>query len=278
MIEKILQFMEQAGRIAMSHYGSARRDSFKSEETCDIVTEADTEINDRFIEFVDANFGDLNRVVVGEESVGLLGDDRFKAIDSSEWQFVVDPIDGTLTYALGIPMFGVSVGVLRRGRPYMGAVYLPALGELAYFDGRRAWWVRGAFTPSAVKEELKPSDKTGLATLILNMDWFVRVGGKLDFKRELPSNFYSAVVHMLYLATCRARGFYFGVYIWDLAGAWALLEYLGFGAFDFATGKRLDKFGPDEFNEKLKIKSCHVICRPAELKRLQEIAEPIDQE
>lgn len=59
--------------------------------------------------------------VVGEEDGG-----------SAEGDYVwyIDPLDGTKNYIAGFPIFGTSVGLLYRGKPLVGAVYLPAFDSL----------------------------------------------------------------------------------------------------------------------------------------------------
>ncbi|GBD23302.1 Fructose-1, 6-bisphosphatase/inositol-1-monophosphatase [bacterium HR29] len=46
-----------------------------------------------------------------------------------EWVWVVDPLDGTREYLLGIPEFAVSVALVRGGEPVLGVVHNPATGE-----------------------------------------------------------------------------------------------------------------------------------------------------
>jgi myo-inositol-1(or 4)-monophosphatase len=43
-------------------------------------------------------------------------------------RWLIDPIDGTVNFAHGLPIFAVSIALERRGRPLAGAVYAPALG------------------------------------------------------------------------------------------------------------------------------------------------------
>jgi myo-inositol-1(or 4)-monophosphatase len=66
-------------------------------------------------------------------------------LGSNEIVWAVDPLDGTLNYAKRIPYFAVSVGVLMKSKPMVGAIYNPILDELfvarkdggAYLNGRR---------------------------------------------------------------------------------------------------------------------------------------------
>jgi histidinol phosphatase-like enzyme (inositol monophosphatase family) len=43
---------------------------------------------------------------------------------------VLDPIDGTLSFVRGVPLFGTLIGLLEEGRPILGAIHIVALGEL----------------------------------------------------------------------------------------------------------------------------------------------------
>ena len=271
IMPKILEFMKTAGEIAMANYGRAVDKNFKSGGVFDLVTESDISINNLFNKFVAENFSDLDYIVIDEEGIGTAAA-SFDEINKHEYQFVIDPIDGTLPYALEIPMFGISVGVLCKGFPLMGAVYAPALGELVYGDMSGATWIKNMFRENEIVTQLQPRDIDKKA-LVLNMEWFMRSNKNIDFKRDLPANFYSAVVHMIYLATGRGRCHYFGALIWDMAGAWVVLKYLGFEFMNFETGKILENLNADDFKSNFRIKTCHIICKPADFDHFKEIAD-----
>jgi len=277
ILQKILDFMKSAGDIALRNYNHTDNNHFKSDSTIDIVTKSDIAISKLFRKFCADNFADLDYVIIDEESLDTLGTDPFAEVAKHEYQFVIDPIDGTLTYALGIPMFGISVGVLRRRAPLMGAIYAPALGELVYGDITGATWMRNVFSENQTTIQLYPHEIDRKA-LILNMDWFVTPNQNIDFRIEMPSNFYSAVVHFIYLATGRGRAHYFGVKIWDMSGGWALLKYLGFEFMNYNTGKILERLNSEDFSQKFKIKECHIVCKPNDFDRLKHIADLIEEE
>ncbi|MDR1694520.1 MAG: hypothetical protein LBR70_04965 [Lactobacillaceae bacterium] len=276
MLEKILDFMKTAGGLALQNYGKTDNSNFKSDSMFDIVTSSDLEISKMFAKFVEDNFKDMDYCIIDEENLDKLGENPFEEINKHEWQFVIDPIDGTLTYALEIPMFGISVGVLHNGRPYCGAAYAPALGELIYGDKNNAFWVKKAFSEKEQRVELKRKDP-GKLPLVFNMDWFVRPGVELDTSVDCPANFYSAVVHLIYMATGRGKCFYFGVKIWDMAGSWAVIKLLGMEFIDYQTGEILEKLSADKFSDKLKIKNCHIICRPKDFEHFKNISEEMPE-
>jgi myo-inositol-1(or 4)-monophosphatase len=276
MLGKILDFIKIAGEVSLQNYGKTDNSHFKSDNVIDLVTQSDTAISEMFVKFITDNFSDLDYCIIDEESLDTLGEDPFTEINKHEWQFVIDPIDGTLTYALEVPMFGISVGVLHRGKPYCGAAYAPALGELIHGSEHQAFWVKNAFTNTEQKTELKPGE-FGKLPLVLNIDWFARSNDNIDFKIDMPSNFYSAVVHLIYMATGRGKCFYFGVKIWDMAGSWAIMKLLGIEFIDYRTGEILEKLSADKFKNTLQIKNCHIVCKPQDFEYFKNISEEIDK-
>src|ERR1700691_2457207 len=74
--------------------------------------------------------------VLGEEYGGTL------ARAGRCW--LLDPIDGTASYVLGLPMFGTLVSLLIDGEPVFGCIHLPALRETTYAArGFGCWLTRG---------------------------------------------------------------------------------------------------------------------------------------
>jgi histidinol-phosphatase len=65
--------------------------------------------------------------------------------------WLVDPIDGTASYVLGMPMFGTLIGLVIDGQPVFGCIHLPALGETTYAAaGHGCWMVRRSGRPRRV--------------------------------------------------------------------------------------------------------------------------------
>lgn len=65
----------------------------------------------------------------GAPGIPVLGEEGGGAREASE-TWVVDPIDGTTNFVHGFPVVGVSIGLLREGRPIVGVVGAPLLGDL----------------------------------------------------------------------------------------------------------------------------------------------------
>lgn len=63
---------------------------------------------------------------------GILTEESERVFPSTEWCWVVDPIDGTTNFARGIPIWGISLGLLHEGVPVFGYVYMPPLDRALY--------------------------------------------------------------------------------------------------------------------------------------------------
>ena len=118
------------GQIALDHWTRAEV-SWKSDDS--MVTDADLAIQACLDREIAVAFPDDG--VLGEEN-GASAPRRLEAT----YVWVVDPIDGTNNFGRGIPGFSISVGVLRHGRPFCGAVYDPLGGQLwSALVGHGAW-------------------------------------------------------------------------------------------------------------------------------------------
>lgn len=106
----------EAGLVAMSHFRRCGH-SWKDDGT--VVTEADREIEALLRSRIGAAFPEDG--VIGEE-LGVI-----EARSGHSW--VVDPIDGTAWFALGLPMFGILVARCFGGVPELGVVHFPVTRE-----------------------------------------------------------------------------------------------------------------------------------------------------
>lgn len=124
-----------AGKIALDYFERAEV-SWKADDS--MVTEADVAIQAWLEDEIAAAFpGDG---ILGEE--GLT---KKRLRPGAQFIWVIDPVDGTNNFGRGIPGFAISIGVLRDGMPFAGAVYDPVSSQLftacvghgAWLNGRR---------------------------------------------------------------------------------------------------------------------------------------------
>ena len=110
------------GELLSGYFGRSIDVEFKDEKQTDPVTVADRE-SQRFLEEgISGRFPDHG--IVGEEDEET-GEDT----TTPDIVWLLDPLDGTKNFVAGLPVYGCSVGVLFRGIPVAGAIYLPWPGE-----------------------------------------------------------------------------------------------------------------------------------------------------
>jgi myo-inositol-1(or 4)-monophosphatase len=111
---------QQAGDLLLDYFNpSGTRTRLKPDRT--VVTEADLAADRWIAAAIHARFP--GEALVSEELQPI-----FQGTAESAW--VVDPLDGTTNFSLGLPVWGVSIARLAAGRPATAALYFPALGEL----------------------------------------------------------------------------------------------------------------------------------------------------
>jgi histidinol-phosphatase len=79
----------------------------------------------------------------------ILGEEFGVQEGTSEYQWIVDPIDGTKSFITGVPMYSTLIGVVRNRECLGGVIYIPALDEIVFAArGTGAWYSSGDQAPS----------------------------------------------------------------------------------------------------------------------------------
>jgi histidinol-phosphatase len=116
--------------------------SFKSDGT--EVTDADKRAEEVMREAIGKRYP--KHLVLGEEFGGPQ-----KPTNQSLW--VLDPIDGTTSFAAGLPIFGTLIAYLENGEPQVGVIHFPAMRETVYAAKGSGCWIhiRGEGSPQQVR-------------------------------------------------------------------------------------------------------------------------------
>lgn len=187
----------------------------------DLVTAADLESERVIAQTVAEAFPDHN--LLGEE-----GGDRGR---SSEWLWIVDPIDGTTNYSRHIPYFSTSIAVHHKGKPVFGLVSNPVVGEtFVAVEGQGAFLNDAPIRASAVDQ---------LAQSLLITGFYYDRGGNIELTLDALRTFYShdimgvrrfgsAALDLCYLAAGRAEGYFeIGINGWDFAAGAFIAQQAG---------------------------------------------------
>ena len=74
---------------------------------------------------------------------GIIGEEYGSHNQEAEYQWIIDPIDGTRAFISGIPVWGTLIGLYRNGEPLAGVMDQPYIGERFIFDGESAFKEHG---------------------------------------------------------------------------------------------------------------------------------------
>lgn len=121
MLKFIENLAKAAGIMAMEERKHFSDSEIHFKNPRDLVTDVDRKV-EQFIR------GEIAAVYPGHAILGEEG--GTSSTGDSEYLWIIDPIDGTTSFVHGSPMYSVSIGLHRNGRPYAGAIYVPRLGEL----------------------------------------------------------------------------------------------------------------------------------------------------
>lgn len=99
----------------------------------DLATQADLESERIIIEILKREFP--HHSVLSEEK----GEDA----KSSEYKWVIDPIDGTTAFTFGFPFFAVSIGLLKDNQPVLGVIYVVGADDMYWAEKDQGAYVNG---------------------------------------------------------------------------------------------------------------------------------------
>lgn len=149
--EFAVRLAKESGKFLMENFGKEQAIRYKAKK--ELVTEVDIESERRIIEFIHEEYPKHN--ILSEETGSIKS-------TSEDYTWLVDPLDGTLNYFVGMPLFGVSIALACQEVVNLGVIYLPYFNQL--FCAERG---RGAFLNG---KKLKVSDKNALSEVLMIYD------------------------------------------------------------------------------------------------------------
>lgn len=133
LLDAAFHMAREAGEIHMRYFRQKDLQQSTKLNDSDVVTIADKEAEAAVLDHIRRHFPDHG--IISEES-GRDHDDR-------SWRWVVDPLDGTTNFSMGLPAFCVSIALEHDHEPVIGVVYAPYLGECFHAVKGRGAWLNG---------------------------------------------------------------------------------------------------------------------------------------
>ncbi len=155
MREFLNELLDVSGE-RIANYFHKRDFSIEQKANNTPVTIADKEAERVMRELINKRFPDH----------GIIGEEFGSENENAEYVWVLDPIDGTIAFIHGVPLFVTLIALLRNGQPILGGINQPVAKLRCEGDNETAWLngnVVSMRTPESIKEA------TLLATDIANI-------------------------------------------------------------------------------------------------------------
>ena len=232
--------VQRAGVVLMDRYERLERIRHKSPK--DVVTEADHLSEELIIASVQAHSpGDG---VLAEES----GEHRLAsgaaATAGAGRVWVVDPLDGTVNYANGIPFFCVSIALVIDGRPVVGVVHDPTRDEVFSATAGGPALLADRATPGG--RPIEASDKAKMSDFVVSLALSGRAVAtrirRIRKEIRISRSMGAAALALAYVGNGRFDAFIqsAGLSSWDIAAAGLIAERAGAAVSDLAGGPWFD--------------------------------------
>jgi myo-inositol-1(or 4)-monophosphatase len=226
---QILSFSQQTteaiGDRLMDNYG---RIQAESKEDGSLVTKADRWADSAIREAIQTTFP--NHGVLTEETTHIFPD--------NDWCWIVDPIDGTTNFTRGVPIWAISLGLLYRGTPVFGFVYLPFLKQA--FHG--FWYGDSGLTGDTGaylnNQPIFTSKDNPSSSHLFNLCARSLAVLKKPFPCKIRMIGVASYNILLVAAGAAIGGVEATPKIWDLAAVWVILQAAG-GSFVNLDGQTM---------------------------------------
>ncbi len=225
MIDKIITIAKEAGEVLRSGFKQNYLIEYKTNSS-NLVTEYDKKSEELIIDFIKEEF----------PSHSILAEESGRQDNSNEYLWIIDPLDGTTNYAHGLPIFSVSIGVMKRREIIYGVVY-DVMRDTIYSAEKRS----GAFC-NGKKINVSSNDNLSKSVLVTGFPYNISENPDKAFERFIAflkearavRRLGSAAIDMCYVAEGVFDGFWeVALNPWDVAAGKLLIEEAGGFVTDF---------------------------------------------
>lgn len=122
-LSSIITAAENGGKVIKGYFGKAL-DIEEKTMAADYRTKADTESEKVILKILTSKFSKFN----------IFSEETGKIDNHSEYTFVIDPLDGSNNFVIGLPNFSVSIGLLKGDTAILGVIHLPMLNHTYYAE------------------------------------------------------------------------------------------------------------------------------------------------
>ncbi len=226
MLKETLIKAAQAGAEQLRHYYEKSFVISNKEGVNNLVTEADHAAEKAIFEVVQTAYP--SHYILSEETGDLP--------QNSDYKWIIDPLDGTVNFAHGIPLCAVSIGIEKNGEMVMGAVYCPFINEFYVAEkGAGTFLNDRKLKVSTQTDVLKSCLVTGFPYTYPKLHKGpLEIFNNLVLKGVPVRRLGSAAIDLCWVAAGRFDGFWeFNLSPWDTAAGYVIVKEAGGKITDF---------------------------------------------
>lgn len=228
MIPFLKELILSAGKICRDQQPLLKSSDVDFKGKKDLVTHTDKQVENFIIQAIQKKYP-------GHD---IFGEETGKTHNSSDFLWIIDPIDGTTSFFHQQPFYSVSIAVQHLGETICGAVYAPAMDELFYADKKGAFLNDKPIKVSTTQRLVDSVMATGFACIRdgqknNNLQYFNKIVPDLrDIRR-----YGSAAIDLCYVACGKVDGFWeMSLNPYDIAAGAFIVEQAGGSVCDFNGG------------------------------------------
>jgi myo-inositol-1(or 4)-monophosphatase len=183
----------EATKILKKHFGKTLEENFKAKK--EIVTVADLESEKKIISIIKKQF----------PTHSIYSEEKGLEDNKSDYQWIIDPLDGTGNFARGLPLYGIILCLLYKKEPILGVINIPKLNILAHAEKNK-----GAFVNNKkIKVSKRNFNKTFfyLPTPWKKRETVVKLINNICPKVQMTRSIDCSAFALLQTATGQAEGF-----------------------------------------------------------------------
>jgi myo-inositol-1(or 4)-monophosphatase len=220
MLQVAIEAALEAGKYLKMNVGKVRQVERKDGQMTNLVTEID-KYSERMI---------IDRIKKIYPSHDFLAEESGAADIFSEYRWIIDPLDGTVNFTHGLPIFCVSIGLEYKGEIILGVVYDPSLDELFTAEkGKGAWLNKKRIEVSKTAKLIESLVVTGFPyTVNQNPEPDITHFRNFVVEAQAVRRLGSAALDLCAVAAGRFDGFWEGaLHSWDMAAGVLIVTEAG---------------------------------------------------
>ncbi len=180
--------------------------------------------------------GTLEKILPGS---GFIGEEGTETKGTNEYQWIIDPLDGTTNFLHGLPIFAISIGLLRKDKTVLGIVYEVSRQECFHaIEGGKAYCNDKVISISPIKTLNESLLATGFPYYHTEKkEIYLEIIRIFLEQTHGIRRLGSAAIDLAYVACGRMEGFFeYNLKPWDVAGGAFILQQAGGIVTDFSGG------------------------------------------